>query len=83
MLILAAAYNSQIPWVNALVPQEKFEALLTRTINFLRKLWNISETIKEDIGHLEKLQQLFRFKTTSSEVARSDIRMYNSFSSDA
>ena len=52
MLVLAATYNNQS--LRYLVPRHRFEALMNRTIKFLRQLSTISPTCAADCGILEK-----------------------------
>ncbi|SMR53960.1 unnamed protein product [Zymoseptoria tritici ST99CH_1E4] len=55
MLVLSATYESQ--YLTQLVPREKFQYLMARTIKFLRGLAPISETCKLDCGILEKFNK--------------------------
>ena len=56
MLVLSATfYNKSL---NYLVPQERFEKLMGRTIKFLRRLSPISPTCAADCGILEKFSNI-------------------------
>jgi hypothetical protein len=55
MLVLSAAHESD--YLRQLVPREKFQALMVRTIKFLRRLAPISETCRLDCGILEKFNK--------------------------
>jgi hypothetical protein len=54
MLVLSATYSS--PYLKQLVPEDKFKALLKRTIKFLRRLAPISPTSRADCLILEKFE---------------------------
>lgn len=56
MLVLSAAHDSDV--VRTLVPRDRFQQLMKRTIKFLRTLAPISETCKLDCGILEKLNEV-------------------------
>ena len=73
MLVLAATYRSSNPELSKLVNKQELLRLLDRTIHFLRRLKNISETLKEDSRILEVVRQvvnngdpLSSFSSTSS-----------------
>ena len=51
MLVLAATFYNN--WLKQLVPEQRFRALLERTIGFLRKLAPISPTCFHDCSILE------------------------------
>jgi hypothetical protein len=55
MLVLSATYNSG--YLRRLVPEDKFKALLNRTIKFLRRLAPISPTSRADCLILEKFEK--------------------------
>jgi hypothetical protein len=55
MLVLSATYNSI--YLRKLVPEDKFKALLKRTINFLRRLAPISPTSRADCHILEGFEK--------------------------
>ena len=55
MLVLSAAYNRLS--LNKLVPMERFQGLLRRTIGFLRRLGPISPTCAIDCQILEKIHR--------------------------
>jgi hypothetical protein len=57
MLVLAAVYNCEIDWLKELVPREKLQGLLRRTIAFLRRLQNASSVAKSDILILEEIDR--------------------------
>lgn len=58
MLVLSATYYNN--YLKKLVPPERFQRLLERTISFLRRLAPISPTCNIDCGILEKIhRQLF------------------------
>ena len=69
MLVLATTYKSHLTF---LIPKPKLEHLFRRTINFLRSLEPVSETLAKDALILEKLQ----------EVVFDDGNLSHSFSSD-
>ncbi|KAL8857140.1 MAG: hypothetical protein Q9178_006316 [Gyalolechia marmorata] len=69
MLVLATTYKSHLSF---LIPKPKLEHLFRRTINFLRSLEPVSETLAKDALILEKLQ----------EVVFDDGNLSHSFSSD-
>ncbi|KAL9635607.1 MAG: hypothetical protein Q9204_002569 [Flavoplaca sp. TL-2023a] len=69
MLVLATTYKSRLAF---LIPKAKLEHLFNRTINFLRSLGAVSETLARDALILEKLQ----------EVVFDEGNLNNSFSSD-
>ena len=56
MLVLAATYYS--PWLNSLVPSDRFQQLLLRTNRFLRNLAPLSPTCAHDCAILEKISRL-------------------------
>jgi hypothetical protein len=55
MLVLSATHESD--YLCKLVPREKFQKLMARTIKFLRRLAPISETCRLDCGILEKFNK--------------------------
>ncbi|KAL8999803.1 MAG: hypothetical protein Q9169_001476 [Polycauliona sp. 2 TL-2023] len=69
MLVLATTYKSRLA---SLIAKETLEHLFQRTINFLRSLGAVSETLARDALILEKLQ----------EVVFDDGNLNGSFSSD-
>lgn len=71
MLVLATTYKSQ-SHLAKLIPRDRLEHLFHRTINFLRSLEAVSETLGRDALILEKLQ----------EVVFDDGNLSRSFSSD-
>jgi hypothetical protein len=68
MLVLSATFHD--PRLRSLVPADELQALLVRTIRFLRKLATISPTCGADCLILEKLEKtLFPPSVTPSPVA--------------
>lgn len=57
MLVLSAVYRSQLGY---LVDQAKVVSLLERTIDFLHRLKNISETLHTDAKILENVLQVVK-----------------------
>lgn len=66
MLVLSATYNSL--YLKQLVPEDKFKALLKRTIKFLRRLAPISPTSRADCLILEKFEKTL-FPLSDAEPA--------------
>jgi hypothetical protein len=64
MLVLSATWRTH--YMRKYVDQERFETLLGRTINFLRKLSPISPTCKLDCSILEEIQRVL-FGTPPAE----------------
>lgn len=56
MLVLAASFHNR--YLKTLVPRDRFQALIERTINFLRRLAPISPTCYHDCGILERISRL-------------------------
>ncbi|KAK6006864.1 hypothetical protein QM012_005872 [Aureobasidium pullulans] len=57
MLVLAAVYNCDIDWLKELVPREKLQSLLRRTITFIRRLQYASSVAVSDILILEAIDR--------------------------
>jgi hypothetical protein len=57
MLVLAAVYTCNIVWLKELVPREKLQELLGRTIKFIRRLQYISHVAVSDIKILEAIDR--------------------------
>ncbi|KAG9597367.1 hypothetical protein KCU77_g19803, partial [Aureobasidium melanogenum] len=57
MLVLAAVYNCNIEWLKELVPREKLQGLLRRTIAFIRRLQQASNVAVSDILILEAIDR--------------------------
>ena len=55
MLVLAATFNTKT--LKQLVPEDRFQRLLERTISFLRRLSPISPTCHNDCLILEKINR--------------------------
>jgi hypothetical protein len=71
MLVLSATYSS--PYLNRLVPHDRFKTLLLRTIKFLRRLSPISPTCRADCLILEKFEKtLFPLADTESTTYRDE-----------
>lgn len=68
MLLLAATYQS---WLRELVPLAEFNALLDRTINFLRTLAPISPSLTWDTRILEKVRLLINNSPTGAYYSSS------------
>ena len=56
MLVLSATHYNK--WLKTLVPVDRFQRLLERTIGFLRRLAPISPTCAHDCAILEKVTRL-------------------------
>ena len=65
MLVMAATYCSRL----GLVKKGELQTLLDRTISFLRRLRNISETLEEDCRILETVQQVVFNSNGDSQVS--------------
>lgn len=78
MLVLSATYACKTKWLSALVPREKLESLLRRTIDFLRRLNQISKTAVKDIEILEGLEE----KLFGQGGGEMDISREEAYSSD-
>lgn len=71
MLVLSATYYNN--YLNKLVPPERFQMLLERTISFLRRLGAISPTCSIDCGILEKIhRQLFGIPQDAKHFYRNE-----------
>lgn len=70
MLVLAATYKSNLSF---LIPRPKLEHLFHRTINLLRGLRPISDTLYEDAKILEILRRVVFEETNVSQSFSSDI----------
>lgn len=57
MLVLAAVYNCKISWLKELVPREKLQSLLRRTIAFIRRLQYASSVAVSDVLILEAIDR--------------------------
>lgn len=57
MLVLAAVYNCRIDWLKELVPRERLQKLLSRTIAFIRRLQYASSVAVSDILILEAIDR--------------------------
>jgi hypothetical protein len=57
MLVLAAVYNCKIDWLKELVPREKLQSLLRRTIAFIRRLQHVSSVAVSDVLILEAIDR--------------------------
>jgi len=57
MLVLAAVYNCNIDWLKELVPRERLQSLLRRTIAFIRRLQHASSVAVSDILILEAIDR--------------------------
>lgn len=58
MLVLAATHKSKSRTLSALVPAHLLSQLFERTINFLRSLVPLSETLERDMEILIALREL-------------------------
>lgn len=65
MLVLAAAFHNK--YLNQLVDKARFQRLIERTINFLRKLTPISPTCWHDCGILERISRMLFATPTADE----------------
>jgi len=71
MLVMSATYWNR--YLKKLVPADRFQVLLQRTITFLRRLGPISPTCTVDCSILEKLQrQLFGIPPHARDVYRNE-----------
>ena len=73
MLVLSAAYYN--PVLGQLVPAERFQRLLQRTIKFLRRLTAISPTCTFDCSILERISKLLfgKVPTEQEHMYKSEI----------
>lgn len=56
MLVLSATWQSG--FLRELIDRDRFETLLARTIDFLRRLFTISPTCQQDCAILEGIQRV-------------------------
>lgn len=56
MLVLSSVFFNN--WLRTLITEDRFQALLERTIRFLRKLSKISPTCSNDCQILESISKL-------------------------
>lgn len=75
MLVLSATYHNGS--LKKLVPAERFQALLERTIKFLRRLGPISPTCAIDCSILEKIhRRLFGVTSEAKHLFSNEKHFY-------
>ncbi|CAD0107569.1 unnamed protein product [Aureobasidium uvarum] len=72
MLVLAAVYNCSIGWLKELVPKEKLQKLLSRTIAFIRRLQCASSVAVSDILILEAIDRLLFPERDGNDVYKNE-----------
>ncbi|PNS20731.1 hypothetical protein CAC42_2976 [Sphaceloma murrayae] len=61
MLVLAAAYSSAKPYLQALISKKKLQGLFSRTVDFLSQLRHCNTTAVQDIRYLQMIHtRLFK-----------------------
>lgn len=72
MLVLAAVYNCKIDWLKQLVPREKLQSLLRRTITFIRRLQYASSVAVSDILILEAIDRALFPESDGDDLYRNE-----------
>jgi hypothetical protein len=79
MLVLSATWRTH--YLRKLIDQERFQTLLSRTIDFLRKLSAISPTCQLDCSILENIQRVLFGIPPDEKPMHHDNKEFGSFSS--
>lgn len=72
MLVLAAVYSCNIEWLKELVPRDKLQALLRRTIAFIRRLQQASNVAVSDILILEAIDRILFPESEGNDLYKNE-----------
>lgn len=81
MLVLSAVYNCKFDWLKELVPKERLQQLLDRTIGFIRRLQHASSVAKTDVMILETIDRTLFPGKDGSNIYENEHHTGDSFTS--